>query len=157
MSEQKCVYVIHIGAPAERVWEALTRGEFTRRYFHATEVRSTWAAGAAVVFALPGGLPGVKGRVIEARFPTRLSFTWSPQYDAEMARENPSRVTFELEERNHVTRLTITHDDFPPASKVYLHVVDGWSAILCSLKSLLETGEPLPIAGNEPKQGGAHP
>jgi uncharacterized protein YndB with AHSA1/START domain len=157
MSEQKCVYVTHIGAPAERVWEALTRGEFTRRYFHATEVRSTWAVGADVVFALPGGLPGVKGRVLEARFPTRLSFTWSPQYNPEMARERPSRVMFEIEESGGVTRLTITHDDFPPASKVFLQVADGWSAILCSLKSLLETGQPLPIAGNEPREGGVQP
>jgi uncharacterized protein YndB with AHSA1/START domain len=152
MSEQKCIYVTHIGAPAERVWEALTRGEFTRRYFHATDVRSTWAAGAEVVYTLRGGMPAVKGRVIDAQFPRRLCVTWSPQYDPDMALEKPSRVTFELEEKNRVTQLTITHDDFPPASKVYLHVVNGWSAILCSLKSLLETGEPLPIAGNEPEE-----
>jgi len=42
-----------------------------------------------------------------------------------------------------VVRLTITHDEFEVGSKTYEGVKNGWPAILSSLKSLLETGEPL--------------
>jgi len=149
MSEQKYLYVVHIGAPAERVWQALTEGHFTRQYFHGTEVQSSWRPGAEVLSLMPDGSVAARGRVIEANRPRRLVFTWSPQYRADLAAEKPSRVTFELEETKGVTRLTLTHDDFQPDSKVYLHVIEGWSSILCSLKTLLETGVALPIAGNE--------
>ena len=150
MSEpQKYLYVVHIGAPAERVWQALTEGSFTRRYFHCTEIKSSWVPGTEVLSLMPDGSVAARGRVLEVVRPRRLMFTWSPQYSPELAAEKPSRVTFELEEASGVTRLSLTHDDFQPDSKVYLHVVGGWSAILSSLKTLLETGEPLPIAGNE--------
>ncbi|EWH03321.1 hypothetical protein [Halomonas sp. BC04] len=40
-------------------------------------------------------------------------------------------------------RLTLTHDRFEPGSKVLQGISMGWPAILSSLKSLLENGEPL--------------
>jgi hypothetical protein len=40
-------------------------------------------------------------------------------------------------------KLTVTHDDFDPGSKVLVAVGSGWPMILASLKSLLETGTPL--------------
>jgi hypothetical protein len=36
--------------------------------------------------------------------------------------EGPSRVTWELEETDGVTRLTAIHDDFPAGSLVYENV-----------------------------------
>ena len=61
-----------------------------------------------------------------------------------------SRVCFQIEPMGPVCRLRVIHDQFQPDSQVYEQIRQGWSAILCSLKSLLETGEALPIAGNEP-------
>jgi uncharacterized protein YndB with AHSA1/START domain len=146
MSEAKVVYVVYIGAPAERVWQALTETEFTRQYFHGTEVRSTWNAGDEVFTTMSNGDPAIRGRVLESDFPRKLLFTWSPQYDPELAKEAASRVTYTLEETKGVTKLTLTHDGFPPASKVYLRVLDGWAPILCSLKTLLETGKVLGVS-----------
>ena len=40
-------------------------------------------------------------------------------------------------------RLTVTHEDFPPDSKVYPGVCEGWPGILSSLKTLLNG----PVAG----------
>jgi len=42
-------------------------------------------------------------------------------------------------------KLTVTHDDFDPGSKVLAAVRNGWPMILSSLKSLLETGNPLAV------------
>ena len=83
--------------------------------------------------------------------PRELSFTWRALYDDAYAAEKPSRVTFRIEPQpsGEVSKLTVIHDDFEPDSTLYPVIAKGWSAILCSLKSLLETGEALRIAGNE--------
>ncbi len=41
-------------------------------------------------------------------------------------------------------RLTLVHDDFPSETATFKSVGGGWPLVLSSLKSLLETGEPLP-------------
>lgn len=145
-------YELFIAAPAERIWEALTRAEFTCRYFHGTYVESDWKAGAAVVFRDADGTGAVEGKVLECEPPTRLVITWHPLYAEELAAEPPSRVTFEIEPAGTVCRLRVTHEGFEEGSQVFEQIRQGWSAILCSLKSLLETGEPLPIAGNKPAE-----
>jgi hypothetical protein len=40
-------------------------------------------------------------------------------------------------------KFTVTHAGFEPGSAVLAGVTDGWPGIIASLKSLLETGEPL--------------
>jgi len=60
-------------------------------------------------------------------------------------KEHPSRVTFALEAYGKLTKLTLTHEDFAEDSVVVDGISKGWPAIMCSLKSLLETGEPLLI------------
>jgi uncharacterized protein YndB with AHSA1/START domain len=57
--------------------------------------------------------------------------------------EHPSRVTFEIEPNGEGVKLTLTHDEFEPGSKVLEAARSGWPAILASLKSMLETSEPL--------------
>ena len=68
---------------------------------------------------------------------------WSEQ----AAAEAPSRVCFTIEPMEGVCRLRVIHDSFPEKSQVLEEISQGWSGILSSLKSLLETGEPLRLAG----------
>jgi hypothetical protein len=56
-------------------------------------------------------------------------------------------VTFELEPMGPEVKLTVTHDDFDPGSKVLGAVSNGWPMVLASLKSLLETGRALVLGG----------
>ena len=149
MSELDYVYETYIKAPPEKVWEGLTSPEFTRRYFWGTGIESTWEQGSPVVYKNDEGRLFVEGEVIEADPPLRLSFTWRALWNEEMAREAPSRVTFEIEQQGAVCRLRVVHDRFPAGSKTHEEVSHGWSAIVCSLKTLLETGEPLAVAGND--------
>ncbi|HEY6982468.1 SRPBCC domain-containing protein [Reyranella sp.] len=60
--------------------------------------------------------------------------------------EHPSRVTFDLASEGDAVDLTLTHDEFEPGSKLLEDCRSGWPAALSSLKSLLETGEPLAIS-----------
>ena len=58
--------------------------------------------------------------------------------------EPRSKVTFELEPAGEVIRLTVIHDGFEPGSTIVQMVSVGWPDVISSLKTLLETGEPLP-------------
>ena len=47
--------------------------------------------------------------------------------------------------RGGVVKLTVVHDGFEPGSTVAEMVSGGWPAVIASLKTLLETGDPLPV------------
>ncbi len=140
------VYATYIRADAEDVWKALTTPEFTSRYFHATHVKSTWRAGDPVQYCYADGRVAVEGEVLEADPPRRLVITWHVLYDEDAQREAPSKVIFTLEPFAEQTRLSITHTAFPAETVVYGRIRDGWPWIISSLKSLLETGQALPLA-----------
>ena len=135
-----------IKADKNRVWQALTDSTFTSRYFHATKVESSWQPGADVTYHNEDGSIAVKGTVIEAKEPDRLSFTWHVHYNPEAFKERPSRVTFELETVEDATRLILIHDDFDPDSVVLPQISQGWIAILSNLKTLLETGDVMAVS-----------
>ena len=64
---------------------------------------------------------------------------------AKLTSEHRSRVTFEIEPLGDNVKLTVVHDDFDPGSTAAEMVSEGWSQLLSSLKSFLETGELLSL------------
>jgi uncharacterized protein YndB with AHSA1/START domain/DNA-binding transcriptional ArsR family regulator len=138
------VYTVYIRAPRQKVWDAITRPEFTHRYFFGSEPASSWKPGDRLLWTEHGtGHELVDGEVIECDRPRRLVHSWIVKYDEALTAEGPSRVTWELEETDGVTKLTAIHDDFPRGSKVYENVAGGWPLVLSGLKTLVETGTPL--------------
>ena len=133
------VYSVFIRATPDQVWEAITRPEFTEKFFY----------GVRVEIRDGRRLSSTSGRewseeVLEADPPRRLVHGWSSAYDPEMEQEEPSRVTWELEPQDGgVTRLTVVHDRLERSPKTAASVAGGWAYVLSSLKSLLETGQPL--------------
>ncbi len=143
MSTNSFVYVTAIAAPREKVWEALTVAEFTCQYWHGTLVESTWEVGEPVVFWVSedsGERVGARGVIEVVEPPARLRYSWSFPSNPELAKEPPSRVTFELEDLEGNTRLTVIHDHFPDESGVKPLVTAGWPLVLSGLKTLAETG-----------------
>ena len=142
-------YVIYIGAAPDRVWQALTDGALTRQYWYGRRVESDWKVGSTVTFWYDAdGEEAVsdRGIVLESKPPRHLSYTFHVEFVDELKDEHPSRVTFDLEPIGDETRLTLIHDEFEPKSRVLEGCRTGWPAILSSLKSLVETGEPLAIS-----------
>ena len=144
MARSSFVYVIYIASTAERVWRALVDGEFTRQYWEHENV-SDWQPGSPWEHRRADGTSAVRllGEVLESKPPHRLVITWAEPKD-KTARERHSRVAFQIEPIGDMVRLTVTHDDLEPGSEMDRGITSGWPRVLSSLKSLLETGRPLP-------------
>ena len=142
------VYEIFIRAPRERVWQALVDPADTVQYFHGTRFDSTFEAGASFRNVIVDGERLAVDGVVETFAPPhRLVITWHVNYDAEIAAEPPGRVEWTLTPANadgSVTRVTLRHGDLALSPRTWEHVRLGWVAVIDSLKSLLETGQPLP-------------
>ncbi len=77
--------------------------------------------------------------------PHRLVHTWRSLYDAELAQEEDSRVTWQIDPADGgLSKLTLIHDRLEGAPKTAAHVAGGWMWILSNMKTLLETGEAFP-------------
>lgn len=139
-----------IRTSADRLWQSLTDGELTPSYFFGTVVQSTFKKGAPIHYVMPDGTPTVDGEVLECEPKKRLVHTWKIRYDEALSHET-STVEWRIEERGHACRVVAIHD-FKGAPKTSAHLGagnDGWSVVLSSLKTFLETGKPLdlPMAG----------
>jgi uncharacterized protein YndB with AHSA1/START domain len=139
------VYRVYIRASAEQVWEAIVDPAFTRRYFHGTAFDEPPQAGQPYRTTMASGLPAVDGIVEVCEPPRRLVQTWHVLYDASMAEEPAGRVEWTITDAGEgMVRLDLLHGDLARSPLTWAHVKDGWVWIVESLKSLLETGEPLP-------------
>jgi uncharacterized protein YndB with AHSA1/START domain len=143
MSKPEFVYTTYIETSAEKLWQALTDGDFTERYWFGHRVASDWKVGSSYRFARQGA-PTIEGKVLVVEPPKRLVYSWDP-CTPEAKRERTSRVTFELEPRGKAVKLTVTHDELDEGGVTLRNISGGWPMVLASLKSLLETGNALEI------------
>jgi len=136
------VYQVFIKATPEEIWEAITKPEFTEKYFYGAHIETTPQKRRATS---PDGDSWGEDTVLEFDPPRRLVHTWQSKYDAELAAEEPSRVTWEIEQQEgNSSLLTVVHDQLEGAPKTAASVAGvGWMRVLSGLKTLLETGEPL--------------
>jgi uncharacterized protein YndB with AHSA1/START domain len=142
MNEPKFVYVTYIATTPEKLWQALTDGRSRASSGSARQSNPIGAAAVRVIFR-SGGEVHDTGEVLDCVPYRRLSYSWQVEFHEVFRREKPSRVPFELEPTGGPeVKLTVTHDEFEPGSKVHAAVSNGWPIILSSLKSLLETGRP---------------
>jgi uncharacterized protein YndB with AHSA1/START domain len=134
------VYSVFIRATPEQVWDAITKPEFTERYFHGVRIDVTEQRRRSVVRDLTWEEP-----VLELDPPRRLVHGWTSHYDDQLAAEPSSRVTWEIEPQDDgTTLLTVVHDRLEASPKTAASVSGtGWMFVLSNLKTLLETGRPL--------------
>jgi uncharacterized protein YndB with AHSA1/START domain len=150
--EPKTVYVTYIVSTPEKVWQALTTSEFTRKYFWDRTIDIELKRGGRFELRLPDGRVNVRGKVIECEPPQKLSFTWQVLWPEEFAKLPECLVGYEIVPAGGAVRLTMTEShswDVPEA--ILSGGRMGWPAVLSGLKSLLETGT-APAIKTEPPQ-----
>ncbi len=137
------IYQVFIKAAPEAIWDAITKPEFTTKYFYGARIEVTpeWRTTRSP----DGGDAWGDTKVLEYDPPRRLVHEWKSAYNPELAAEEPSRVTWEIDAQDDGTSLlTVTHDQLEGAPKTAESVSGpGWTMVLSGLKTLLETGEPL--------------
>ncbi len=136
------VFQIFIRTTPEKLWQALTEGDISQRYYFNTRVQSTWANGAGYTYEYPDGGVMITGTVLECDPPRKLVTTFKPMWLKGAESQDFSKVTYEITQEGTACKLTLTHENIE-AHGIADGLREGWSMILSGLKSLLETGEAL--------------
>ncbi|MDE2062420.1 MAG: SRPBCC family protein [Bradyrhizobium sp.] len=147
------VYTIYIASTPEKVWQALTSAEFSRKYFFGNSVEIDLKVGGAYMVRTEDGNLHISGEVAECVPHRRLSFTFNVNWPELIEKLGATLVTYEIEPLGNAVRLTMTEShDRPLDDDILSGGRQGWPAILSSLKSLLETGEPLVVRMAPPER-----
>ncbi len=135
------VYEIFIRTTPDRLWQALTDPELTQRYVFGSRVESDWQPGSPYSYTNEHG-KAIEGEILEIDPPRRLVQTWR----ATFADIPVTAVTWTIEPVGDACKLTLRHSGIDPANTVVSQgLASAWALQLSSLKSLLETGQPLSI------------
>jgi uncharacterized protein YndB with AHSA1/START domain len=145
------VYTIYIASTPEKVWQALTTAEFSRQYFFGFAVEMETRVGGSFIVRAPDGSTHIDGEVLACDPPSRLSVTWNVNWPGLVEKLGQTIVTYEIAQTGDAVRLTMTesHERELPED-ILSGGRTGWPAILSSLKSVLETGNPLAIKMEPP-------
>ncbi|MFP5019345.1 SRPBCC family protein [Pseudonocardia phyllosphaerae] len=149
-SDRSYVYTTYIRATPEQVFRALTTPEFTMQYWGGAELTSTWEVGSPLEAVHPDRDDFI-GTILAVEPPHRLSYTFTGKAE-EAAGRAPTTVEFTISPfGDEAVKLQVVHtgftDDEQGAQDVR-NVGEGWPAIFAALKTLLETGRPLPAPGH---------
>ena len=153
MEKPVFIYATYIRTTPEKLWEALTQGDFSERYWFGFRIEVEPRAGGSIRIIPPKGMEehgDHAGKVLACEPCRRLVYTWNPKDKPELAkkREGLSRVTYELKPMGPLVRLRLIHENLLPEDiekdpNTFRGINNGWPAVMSCLKSLLETGEPL--------------
>jgi len=139
---------ISINAPSSRVWEVLTKSEFTKIYMFGCEAISDWKVGSSLLWN--GKNEGiemtfVKGSIIELLPSHKLIYSvFDPNSTIEDIPENYLTVTYDLQESNGVTILNVTQGDYNKVAERERRYQEsynngeGWNPILVEIKKIAE-------------------
>src|SRR4051794_30687182 len=147
------VYAIYIASTPEKVWQALTSAEFSRKCFFDNAVEVDQKVGGTYIVRTPDGALHISGEVIEYDPPRKLTVTFNVSWPALVEKLGPTLVTYEIEQAGDAVKLTLLQShDREISDDILEGGRQGWPAILSSLKSLLEKGEAMSIKMAPPQR-----
>ena len=133
-----------INAPALKVWDALTKPEWTRKYMYNCDTESDWEAGSALLWRGHGdGNVYVKGKVLDIKPGAYLAYTViDPNGNIEDKESNYLTVTYALTPENGQTRVDVTQGDYAKVDNGAARYKDtspeGWNGLLQQIKEMIE-------------------
>jgi uncharacterized protein YndB with AHSA1/START domain len=132
---------ITIGAPVDRVWNALTNPDMIRQYLFGTEAVSDWKEGSPIIYRgeWQGKAYEDKGMVVKVVPETYLETTyWSGLEGHPDLPENYKRVIYKLVTEKSGTRVTVTQEN-NASKEEKSHSEQNWKMVLEGMKRILET------------------
>jgi uncharacterized protein YndB with AHSA1/START domain len=141
---------IHIAAPPERVFKALTDAAELKRWFYNPSCPiKTW-----VMDARPGGRYGYAaekgsvavnsvdefechGEIVECDPPRALAYTWLANWHDDQTRRTV--VRWELTAKSGGTQVKVTHSGLKQESAARKDYSGGWPGVVNSLKQFVES------------------
>ncbi|HEU5124104.1 MAG TPA: SRPBCC family protein [Verrucomicrobiae bacterium] len=158
MEKIEFVYATFIRTTPEKLWQALTSGDFSEKYWFGFRVEVDLKVGGVIRILPPKGMEqhgDHAGEVLVCEPYRKLVYTWKQNDAPEIAskRDGLSRVTYELTPMGSQVKLRLIHenllpDDIEKDPNTFRGINNGWPAVISSLKSLLETGEAIVLAPN---------
>ena len=156
-SHSQFLYTTYILTSVEQLWRALTDPDVTEQWWK-TSLHSEWSIGSPMTWRIGSvTIDDREQRVLDVLTHHRLAYTWhtftrelgelhgfSEQMMTTILVEPRSWVQFTLEPHGPSVKLTLEHTGFEPESVVLALISQGWPQLVSSLKTLLETGAPLP-------------
>ncbi len=136
------VYATYIRTSPQKLWDALIKPEFTKRYFFGVTMDTDWQVGSPWKMVHADGKITDAGEVLEVVPQKRLVLKWRNEFP-ELKPEGYTRCTFELTPQGELTKLEVVHEAEMDNSKTINAISGGWPRILSNLKTFLETGEVL--------------
>jgi uncharacterized protein YndB with AHSA1/START domain len=152
MDKPNVVHVSFVASTPQQVWDLMMDADASPDWYSDNRMEVGAAAGDDFRVLRPDGSIDVDGKILAFEPPARLRVSWIMPDLPQSPRDD--EVEFLIEDKgNGVVRLAVQefHGDGPPAQWIEAGR-EGWSLILSSLKTLLETGKPLPKVKMEPPE-----
>ncbi len=135
---------IHLKADSQKVWNALTKPELTKKYFFGCEIHSELHVGSTITWTgtYHGKPVEVKGEIIRIEPGKLLMYTaYSKESGLEDIPSNYTKVTERISDEDDETILTVTDENFgntESSVQRYKKSEKGWDVVLKGLKELVE-------------------
>jgi uncharacterized protein YndB with AHSA1/START domain len=156
MEKTEFIYATFIRTTPAKLWEALTSGDFSEKYWFGFRFEAELKVGGKLHILPPKGSEHKgdhAGEVLACEPGRKLVYTFQQNDKPETAkkRDGLSRVTYEITPMGQMVKLRLIHENLLPQDigndpNTFQGVNNGWPAVISSLKSLLETGEAIYFA-----------
>ena len=138
------VYVTYIRATPEAIWRAITDGDQTVRYYYGTRLETTLEPGSPFRYTDADGTVAADGQILVVEPGRTLVMSFQARWDDALVAEGPVRMTWLIEPAGpEVCKLSVIHERMGPRTTT--EFTPGIAFIVSGLKSVLETGEALPM------------
>jgi uncharacterized protein YndB with AHSA1/START domain len=139
----KCTCTISIRTTVDKLWEAFTTPEITKKFWFGYQFDATWAVSSRWNLKAPDGKVHAAGEIVEVDRLHKIIITWRDEIRPELTAEGYSYCVIVFEPEGDTTKLTITHsiESTQNQSKLIALVATSWLKVVSNLKTFLETGD----------------
>ena len=142
MEKPDYVHIAFIAAKPQQTWAAIIDRELSKKYFFGNSFEVGATVGAPFCVRKPDGTIDVEGEVLAIDPPHRLRVSWQVVWLPDLPKVS---IEYRIDDRGEAVRLSVSEfHGGPIPEKLRDSGRDGWALILSGIKTILETGTPLP-------------